>query len=58
MTSGIHLFAVERGYITVTQGKLSHGMVADHLSYTYGIPRTRKGVIDYCHRTRVAGVVS
>lgn len=54
MTSGIHLLTLERAYISVTQGRLSHGEIAAHLTLLYGIPRTRKGIIDYCHRVRVS----
>ena len=54
MTSGIHLFTLEKAYIDVVKGKLSHGEVAAHLTLLYGTPRTRKGVIDYLHRARAS----
>jgi hypothetical protein len=57
MTSGKPLLNLEKAYIDVVSGKLSHSEIAAHLSLLYGTPRTRKGVIDYCHRARV-GMVS
>jgi hypothetical protein len=52
MTSGKPLLNLEKAYIDVVSGKLSHSEIAAHLSLLYGTPRTRKGVIDYCHRIR------
>ena len=56
MTSGKPLTTLEKCYIIVVSQRLSHGKVAAHLSYLYGTPRTRKGVIDYCHRARTSGI--
>lgn len=56
MTSGVPLALIERAYINVTRNRLSHAEIAAHLSLLYGIPRTRKGVIDYTHRARVKSV--
>jgi hypothetical protein len=56
LTSGKPLTTLEKCYIIVVSQRLSHGKVAAHLSYLYGTPRTRKGVIDYCHRARTSGI--
>ncbi|MFA5269644.1 MAG: hypothetical protein WC379_16895 [Methanoregula sp.] len=52
MTSGKPLSTLEQAYIDTVRGRLSHSEVAAHLTLLYGTPRTRKGVIDYCHRVR------
>lgn len=55
MTSGKALTALERAYISVTQGRLSHAEIAAHLTFLYRTPRTRKGVIEYSYRARSNG---
>jgi hypothetical protein len=56
MTSGIPLYTLEQAYISVTQGRLSHAEIATHLTLLYRTPRTRKGIIDYTHRSRLKSV--
>jgi hypothetical protein len=52
MTSGKPLTSIERAYIAVTGGRLSHAVIAWHLTMISHIPRKRKGVKDYFRRQR------
>ena len=57
ITSGVHLFTIEKCLIQLIEPRLSHKMLAEALTRTYSIPRTKKGIEGYLRRQR-KGVTS